>query len=190
MALAKIVISVFAVAAVASSVAARRVNITLLDNCQDLDPHEKPTAYLTTIDYHIDEGGYCDIVHGNVAVTSVDTDPLELNMTLYKCEEPGMKTPCMESPTYHIESLDCERLMNDTSGPWHMFTSGMDEGQCGDLIGNFPLSFARLRLEYLMKYLDVYDASWNTFRLKMYFESTRDKIIRGCIELDFELMAL
>lgn len=188
--LVKVLISVFTVAAVTSSVAARRVNITVLDNCKDLDPHEKPSAYLTAVDYHIDEGGYCDIVHGNVAITTVDPEPLLLNMTLFKCEELGMKEPCLGSPTYHIESLDCERIMNDTSGPWHMFSSGMDSGQCGDLIGHFPLSFARLRLEYLMKYLDVYDALWNTFRLKMYFESTRDNVVRGCLELDFELLPL
>lgn len=168
---------------------ARRVNITYLDNCQDMG-NEEPLVYLTHVDYHIDEEQMCDMVHAGLKVTTIDTEPTLLTMTLFKCEEAKMTTSCKENPVVHEELLDCYRLLHDDSGPWHMFTSAMDEGQCGDQIGVFPLSFARLRLEHLMKYLDVYDATWNTFRLEMYFKSTKENAMRGCGELDFVLMAV
>lgn len=171
------------------SATARRVNITYLDNCQDMGG-EQPLAYLTHVDYHIDEDQLCDMVHAGLKITTVDTEPLLLKMTLFKCEDAGMPNSCKENPMVHEEFLDCHRLLHDDSGPWHMFTSAMDEGQCGDVIGEFPLSFARLRLEYLIKYLDVYDAAWNTFRLEMYFKSTKENAMRGCAELDFVLLAV
>lgn len=171
-----------------SPVSARRVNITYLGNCQDLDT-SAATVFLRDVDYHLADDGTCDIVHGKLDVTTVDADPIELVMTLFKCPEANMATACSLNPTVHEELLNCDRLMNDDSGPWHMFTSAMDDGQCGDKIGLFTLSFARLRLEHLMKYLDVYDADYNTFRLKMFFKSTMTNTVRGCGELDFTLQA-
>lgn len=175
----------------ASTVSARRVNITFLDNCSDLGD-EKPVVYLYNVKYHIDsEDGLCDIVHTHLNITTLDPDPLELEMTLYKCTESNMEEPCKNNPTVHEELLTCERLMNDDSGPWHMFTSVMeDDLKCGKKMGEFELSFARLRLEHLMKYLDVYDAEFNTFRLKMYFKSVKEQALRGCGELDFALLPL
>ena len=164
----------------------RLVNITTLDNCQD-EPSNTATVFVRDVSYHVTEDGTCDIVHCSIDVTTVDTEPLELEMTLFKCPERGMTGPCLANPTKHDELLDCDRLMNDDSGPWHMFTSAMEDGQCGDKVGVFGMSFARFKLEYLMKYLDVYDASFNTFRLKMKFMSTQTKRMRGCGELDFTL---
>lgn len=173
-----------------TSVFARTVNITFLDNCSDLD-NEKPTAYLDKVDYHYADGdGTCDQVHGDLHVITVDEEPLELFMTLFKCDDPNMGSNCRDNPDNHEELLDCHRLMNDDSGPWHMFTSAMEEGQCGDKVGVFTLTFARLRLEHLIKYLDVYDKSFHSFRLRMYFKSTMTKSLRGCAELDFQLLSM
>lgn len=173
-----------------SKVSGRQVNITYLGNCQDIDVKGEATVFLRNVDYHITDDGTCDIVHGQLDITTVDAEPVELVMSLFKCQEKNMATPCTLNPTVHEELLNCDRLMNDDSGPWHMFTSAMDDGQCGDKIGLFVLSFARLRLEHLMKYLDVYDADYNTFRLKMLFTSTLTNTVRGCGELDFSLLAL
>lgn len=175
----------------ASSVSARLINITYLNNCQDLGD-EKPTVYVTDVDYHISEtDGLCDMVHTTLHITTLDPEPLELDMTLYKCEESNMKEPCVANPTVHGELLDCERLKNDDSGPWHMFTSVMDdEYKCGNKLGELKLEFARLKLEHLIKYLDVYDANFNTFRLKMYFKSTATNALRGCGEIDFTLLPM
>lgn len=173
------------ICALLNSASARQVNITYLNNCKDQDSHTA-TAYLRDVDYHITDDGTCDIVHSKVEITTVDTEPYMLVMTLYKC--PGyLTTPCLDSPTTHEELLDCDRLMNDDSGPWHMFTSAMEGGQCGDAVGMFGMSFARLKLEHLIKYLDVYDANYNSFRLKMNFKSTSTGQVRGCGDLDFTL---
>lgn len=169
-----------------SLVSARQINITYLENCKDVDSHTA-TAYLREVDYHITEDGTCDIVHCKVEFTTLDTEPYALVMSLFKCPEAFMKTSCLDNPTIHEELLDCERLMNDDSGPWHMFSSALDGGQCGDQIGMFEMNFARLRLEHLIKYLDVYDANFNTFRLKMNFKSTLTGQVRGCADLDFTL---
>lgn len=181
-----LVLAVFACCAL-TTVSARRVNITFLDNCQD-HMDKNPTAFVQDVSYHFEEDGTCDQVHTDLHVITVDEEPLELILTLYKCEQLGMGTACVDNPVVHEELLDCHRLLHDDSGPWHMFTSSMKEGQCGDKIGVFQLSFARLRLEYLMKYLDVYDSNFHTFRLQMYFKSTLTKSLRGCGELDFELL--
>lgn len=175
----------------ASSVSARRINITMLDNCRDLGD-EKPQAYLTKVSYHIDpEDGLCDKVHCTLKIETLDSSDLELFIELFKCEGIGMDTPCNDAPTTHTELLTCERLMNDDSGPWHMFTSVMeDDTKCGKKTGEFELEFMRLRLEHLVKYLDVYDSTYNTFRLKMYFKSTGTNALRGCGELDFTLLAI
>lgn len=169
-----------------SPTSARRVNITYLDNCKDEDS-KKAAVFVRDIDYHVLEDGSCDIVHCKVEITTLDPEPLNLLMTLFKCSQTDMGAPCQANPTNHEEMLNCDRLMNDDSGPWHMFTSAMEGGQCGDKIGVFGMSFARLRLEHLMKYLDVYDANYNTFRLKMNFMSTMTNQVRGCGELDFTL---
>lgn len=185
--MAKLLQSAFYLVIIAvSSVAARQVNITYLDNCVGEDSHTA-TVFLRDVVYHILEDGSCDIVHSRVDIQTVDADPYELVMTLYKCEQSNMKEPCLDNPTVHEEMLNCDRLMNDASGPWHMFTSAMEGGQCGDVVGIFEMSFARLKLEHLIKYLDVYDANFNTFRLKMYFKSTLTQQLRGCGELDFTL---
>lgn len=166
---------------------ARQVNITYLDNCPGAGANGDATVYVTDVNYHFMEDGTCDIVHSMIHITTVDTEPIALEMTLYKCPGLNLNGPCLESPTVHEELLDCDRLMNDDSGPWHMLTSAMDDGQCGDKTGSFPMNFARFKLEYLMKYLDVYDANFNTFRLKMNFKSTLTNTLRGCGELDFTL---
>lgn len=186
-----LLLSVGALCFGASTVSARNINITLLDNCRDL-VDESPVVYITDVSYHIaEEDGLCDKVHTTIAVTTRDPSPLLLIMTLYKCEEVNMEGPCLSNPTIHEEILTCERLMSDYDGPWGMFTTVMeDEFKCGRRIGEMQLEFARLRVEHLLKYLDVYDATYNTFRLKMYFQSTSTEKVRGCGELDFTLNAL
>lgn len=171
----------------ASTVSARNINITMLANCRDMATD--PVAYFTAVDYHYsDEDGLCDQVHADVVITTRDPSPLNLYMTLFKCEEKGMTVPCEQNPTEHEELMTCERLMNDDSGPWHMFTSVMeDDFKCGRKMGTIKLEFARLRLEHLMKYLDVYDSKYNSFSLKMNFFSTSTNLVRGCGELDFTL---
>lgn len=173
----------------ASCVSARRINITMLDNCRDMT--ELPAAYLQNVSYHYDpEDGLCDQVHGDIVITTLDMDNFELIMTLYKCEEKNLDTLCTSNSVTHIEVLDCHRLMNDDSGPWHMFTQAMEGGQCGEEIGVFGMTFARLRVEHLMKYLDIYDATYNSFRLVMNFMSTSNLKTRGCGELDFTLLEM
>lgn len=174
----------------AQSVSARLINITYLNNCQDMT--EQPVVYVKDIEYHISEAdGTCDMVHTTLMITTRDPSPLMLTMTLYKCEDSNMATSCMGSPTEHEELLDCDRLKNDDSGPWHMFTNAMpEEYKCGNKEGELKLDFARLKLEHLIKYLDVYDKTYNTFRLKMNFISTGTNSLRGCGELDFALLPI
>lgn len=174
----------------ASSVSARLVNISYLNNCQDLGD-EKPVVYVTEVGYHIDDAGYCDSVKMTLKITTLDPEPIEMIMTLFKCEGEDMGSLCRDNPTEHTEMLTCDRLLNDDSGPWHMFTSVMEADQvCGKQVGEFELQFARLRLEHLMKYLDVYDSTFKSFRLKMYFKSTMTNELRGCAELDFNLLPI
>lgn len=173
------------------SVSARLINITYMGNCQDMGG-EVPTVFVTDVDYHISEvDGTCDKVHTTMKITTNDPSPLVLTLTLYKCEASKMNGPCLNNPSDHEEYLTCERLKNDDSGPWHMFTSAMPKGyECGDKEGEFKLEFARLRLEHLIKYLDVYDSNMNTFRLKMLVRNSGTNILRGCGELDFALLAM
>lgn len=161
-----------------------------MGNCQDVS--EEPAVYFGDVTYHISEvDGLCDQAHIALIITTIDPAPLQMTMTLFKCEESNMAGPCLGNPTMHEELLDCERLKNDDSGPWHMFTSVMeDDYTCGLKNGEIQLEFARLKLEHLIKYLDVYDKTFNTFRLKMYFKSTSTDSLRGCGELDFSLVTV
>lgn len=116
-----------------SHTSARLINITYLDNCHD-DHSPGSTVFVRNVDYHYGDDGMCDMVHADLDVQTVDMEPLELVMTLYKCTEIEKIDSCFENPTYHDELLDCERLTNDSSGPWHMITAAMDDGKCGEKV--------------------------------------------------------
>lgn len=173
-----------------SSIDARRINITNLDNCRHL-VDERAVVYATKVDYHVsEEDGLCDQVHMRLKIETVDPADLHLMMTLYKCEEATPAEFCSSNPTFHEEYLDCTRLIEDDTGPWHMFTSAMDpDYTCGKKSGEIEMTFMRFKLEHLMKYLDIYDSSYSHFRLKMYFKSTGTNALRACGDLDFSLLA-
>lgn len=170
----------------ATPVAARHVNISLLANCDDTIDHAP--VYLTKVWYEMGPENLCDTIHATFHVATIDLAPNELSMVLYKCPGGHIEDPCFDNPTEHVEHLDCDRFVNDDTGPWHMFSSSMSGSHCGDEMGDFELNTSRLRIEYLIKYLDIHDDDYHRFRLRMYFRSTGTDEARGCAHVDFYLV--
>lgn len=171
---------------VQATVAARVINITHLFNCEDT-AFDAP-VHLTEITYELDADKLCDTVHGKFDVKSVDTMPKELLMVLYMCEGGSIEEPCLQNPTEHSETIDCERFVTDDSGPWHMFAVGMKGTKCAEEVGSFELFYSRLKLDHLIKYLDIHDDQYTRFRLRMYFGSQQTGMARGCANVDFNLV--
>lgn len=166
---------------------ARHINITFFDNCPDTNA---PVS-VRDIKYHFsDEDGLCDRVHATVDIATIDTEPYLLNMTLYRCADVNLVEPCLSDPMSFTELLDCDRLWNDENGPWSMIAYSMDGGVCGDATGVFSMTFARLKVEHLMAYLDIHDDTYNFFKMKLDFQSTLTSETRACSEWDFALIAV
>lgn len=161
------------------------MNITSLDNCPDTG--KSAPVHLTEVTYEINkETNLCEAVHGKFFVETVDTDAKDLIITFYKCE--GGSGPCTENAQEHEEHLHCERFKTDDSGPWHMFSSSMSGSQCGEETGSFELNYSILKLKYLIKYLDLEGSKFNRFSLRMYFYKKDKNLVRGCGNIDFNLV--
>ena len=163
---------------------ARNLNITNLENCQDLP---QAVVHLTTIDYHM-VNGLCNTVHGEMTVTAADYKPRNLTMTLFKCANTDETEPCLENPMVHEEHLGCERLIGDDSGPWAMFSDAVARSNCGKNEGVYSVDYSTLKLEHLINYLNIHDEDYSRFRLRMHFLSMQTNSLRACLDLDFKLL--
>lgn len=161
------------------------VNLTGLSNCADEGLN--PVAFLTEVRQEINpDNGICDAIHGKYNFTKVVPGTRVMQITVYKCPmEP--KGPCTENPTFHEELLDCNRLLEDDSGPWHMYTSAMSGSKCGEEIGEFTLDYSSLRIDHLVKYLDIDDDVYRRFSMRTHtFLETKEVV--ACVDMDFDLL--
>lgn len=167
---------------------ARRVNLTLLDNCEEVG--RTAPVDLTSVRYEINpESGLCDVMHGEFTVQTVDTGSNDLEMTLFRCPADA-PMPCTMNPVVHKEYLNCKRFVEDSSGPWHMFSESMSGSKCGEEAGQFTLDYSSLKIEHLINYLDITDDQFSKFQLKMNFVSETTGQPRGCGTVHFDLVQL
>lgn len=163
------------------------LTITNLENCQEYG--DAAAVTMTTVEYHKDPvTGTSPTVHGTFLVKSGDFKPRILTITLYKCKDPASNEPCQENPVVYEETLDCDRLIGDDSGPWAMFSRAIARSNCGQSTGEFSMDYSTMKLQHLMKYLDIHDNEWGRYRLRIYFHSTQTNSIRACFDLDFKLV--
>lgn len=171
----------------ATAQADRLLSITNLENCKEFV--DEIVVKLETIEYHTDPAtGARDTVHGDFSVKSGVHGDRVLTMTLYKCPDPSSNEPCFSNPTVHQETLGCERLTKDDSGPWAMFSSAIAGANCGKDAGVFSLDYSTLKLNNIINYLDIHDDEFGRFRMRMYFHSAETNSIRACSDLDFKLL--
>lgn len=166
---------------------ARLLNITNMENCQEYK--DAAVVQLKTVKFHVDPAtGVCDTVHGDFVVKAGDDMPRILIMTLFKCPDPMSSEICLSNPTKHEETLGCDRLTGDDSGPWAMFSEAIKNANCGKNAGVFSLDYSTLSLNNLMNYLDIHDSDFGRYRMRMYFHSTQTDSIRACLDVDFKLI--
>ena len=167
---------------------ARVLNITNLENCQEFG--DQAVVALTTVNYHIDPATQvCDTVHGEFEVKSADVKPRILTMTLYKCPDHTLNEVCLSNPTSHEETLGCDRMLGDDSGPWAMFSKAIAGSNCGSKVGVFNMDYSVLSLDHLINYLDIHDNEFGRYRMRMHFHSTQTDSLRACLNLDFKLLS-
>lgn len=162
------------------------VNLTSLTACDD--PGMDPAGYITESRPEINpDNGLIVAFHAKFNFTRVLSGPRTLRMTFFKCAKDTMG-PCNENPTVHEEVLDCLRFTEDASGPWHMFSTAMSGSKCGDVVGQFTLDFSALKIDHLVKYLDVDDEQFRRFRLKTHFIDIDSGDDVGCNDIQFDLL--
>lgn len=169
-----------------AATAERLVNLTHLDNCEEHG--QTKTAHLTSVSYEINSNtGMCNTIHGKFRVKNIDTNPRILIIKFFKCPADNMG-PCNSNPIVHEESMDCKRFVEDDSGPWHMFSSSMSGSKCGEAAGDFTLDYSSLKLEHLVKYLDLNDRTYSRFRLVMDYIDAKTRETWGCSDIHFDLV--
>lgn len=152
-------------------------------------PNDAEVEVLDVV-YERNDKGFTDILHGKYHVhVKADHKDTELIMTIFKCPK-GTTGTCKENPKEFIEKIDCERFLNDQSGPWYMFAPAMDtKNICAETDGTFEFFRAHLSGKYLEKYMTVEEGS---YRIRMLYhlpgESMDLKNLRGCIEIDFDVV--
>lgn len=167
--------------------AVRRVNITKLDNCA---AGSSAPMHLTELSLGTDPiTGLCDTVHGKFVVSAVDTSPKLWIMTIYKCPA-DTKGPCNDNEVVHEEEMDCRRFLEDTSGPWSMFSGAMSGSKCGEEVGSFSLDYSILKLDHLINYLDTDHDQLTKFRFEMDFLRKDNRALWACGSLEFNLVDL
>lgn len=143
------------------------------------------------ITYERKPEGFADTLHGRFVVhIPRDHKQTELVMTFYKCPKDAVDV-CKENAKEFVEDLDCVRFHNDATGPWHMFAPAMDiRNVCAESQGEYELNGARMEGRFLEKYMTVEEGH---YRIKMLYhlpgESFDVKNLRGCVELDFDIIA-
>lgn len=163
------------------------VNLTGLSNCGG--DGLKPSVYLTEVwpEFNPDNE-LCVAMHGTYHWTKVMTGPRLLQMVFYRCPKDS-EVPCEENPIYHEEILDCNRFMDDSSGPWHMYSSAMETGsKCGESLGEFALDFSSLKIDHLVNYLHIDDEEYSRFRIRTKFLDAESKEMVACANIDFDLL--
>lgn len=179
-------LALFALCLSCVSTEARTVNLTHLDNC--LQHGQSRNAHLISVSYELDaDTGICNTIHAKFNVTEIDTNPRIWKMTIFKC--PADTTGfCNSNPTTHEELVDCKRFIEDDSGPWHMFSSSMSGSKCGEAIGTFSLDYSSLKLDHLVKYLDLDNRDYSRFRIEMDVLDAYSRETWTCGDMHFDLV--
>lgn len=185
---AKILLSLSVLLCLGYATEARHVNLTKLDNC--VESGRTAPVHLTSVTYELNPAsGVIDVIHAQYSVKTPDLADNHLIMRLYKCPADFVGT-CNLNPTIHEEPMPCERFVQDSTGPWHMFSSSMSGSKCGDEVGDFTLDYSSLKTENLIKYLDIHDDQYSRFHLEMDFISQSTMKSRGCGAVEFDIVAL
>lgn len=108
-------------------------------------------------------------------------------MKVFKCPADSVG-PCTSNPIVHQELVDCKRFIEDDSGPWHMFSSSMSGSKCGEAMGEFTFDFSSLKMEYLVKYLDLDDRSYSRFHIQMDVIDAITNELWSCGDMHFDLV--
>lgn len=105
----------------------------------------------------------------------------------------GSTGPCRDNEQKFVEPMKCDRFHDDASGPWYMISQAVEHERCGEVAGQFKLDEATLKPEYLERFIRV-DEAMSRYRIKMLFhkkgaaELSEMKHVRGCINMEFELI--
>lgn len=163
-------------------------NLTALANCEDESLN--PLAYFIEVRPEIDpDTGICIAMHAVYNWTKLATGPRLLQIDLYKCRKDlESQGPCLDNPTHYEELLDCKRLVEDSSGPWHMYTSSMEGSKCGEEIGVFKMDYSILKIDHLVNYLDIDDDQYRRFRIRTHFVDLDSRDVVACVYFDFDLL--
>lgn len=146
---------------------------------------------VTDVVYERNAQGFADTLHGKFLVhTRRDHKDTELVITFSKCP-PGATGICTDNAKEFIEAVDCKRFHDDDTGPWHMFAPAIDKRNlCAELKGEFDITGAKMESRFFEKYMKIEEGH---FRIRMLHhlphESMDIKNLRGCIELDFDIIA-
>lgn len=141
--------------------------------------------------YERNANGFADVMHGKFTVHfDRDHKETELIMTIFKCAK-GSVGMCKDNPTEYIEDLSCERFQTDKTGPWYIFSPAMDKRNlCAELAGEFELNGAKFEAQYLEKYMTIEEGHYRIKALYHLPHETMDiRNLRGCIEVDFDIIA-
>ncbi|XP_055597591.1 uncharacterized protein LOC129747406 [Uranotaenia lowii] len=168
-----------------------RTNLTMFGNCRDMDlAYEKAPVSISKVSYDRDPDGVCNTMHVEYDIReSSEDEHFELVLTSYQCPL-GVTELCKDNPQEFVESMHCDRLHSDDSGPWHMLTSAMTNGdRCGRVQGHFNIDAAVLKIKYLDKYIEMGKGS---YRVRMLFHVANTdmstKNMKGCCEMDFDVI--
>lgn len=112
----------------------------------------------------------------------------ELVMAFYKCAK-GSTGVCNENESQFVEQVNCQRFLEDDTGPWHMFAPAMDERNvCAEIQGQYRITNATLYQKHLEKYMKIEQGH---YRVKALYhlpgEDFSIRNLRGCVELDFDI---
>lgn len=165
--------------------AARHVNITHFDNCEEFG--KTVPMYFTDVSHWVDNAtGVFNTVHGNLNVTIPSMAGIYA-MTISKC---GQNTTgaCTSNSVVVEEPIDCERFRHDDSGPWHMFSSSNANSTCFEKAGIYSIDYTSLKLEHLVRYLDIHDDEFPRFRIRIHFITPKTRQTLACFNMDFYIL--
>lgn len=141
--------------------------------------------------YETNSLGFNDVIHGKFVVHILrDHKETELIMTFFKCPK-GATGVCDQNPKEYIEKVNCPRFHKDDTGPWHMFAPAIDKRNlCAEIKGEYDINGAKIESRFFEKYMTIEEGH---YRIKLIHhlpgENMDIKNLRGCIELDFDIIA-
>lgn len=162
------------------------VNLTSLTTCDDYGMD--PKAFITEVRHELaPDSGLCIALHATYNWTKVTTGAWLVKMLVFKCPV-DTTGRCSDNSDAFEEILDCQRFKEDSSGPWHMYSSSMSGSKCGESIGIFTMDFSSLKIEHLVNYLDIDDEQFRRFRIKAHFIHMESNDTIGCNNIEFDLL--